>query len=65
MNKEIAEYFKFLKPNAIIREDMRAGLPGIKGLTDGAVLSVVSGVSAVTLILVLAVSHTHAPVLTR
>lgn len=44
---------------------MRAGLLGMKGLTDGAVFSVVAGVSAVTLILVFAISHTHTPVLTR
>lgn len=43
---------------------MRAGLVVITGLTDGAVFSEVSGTSAITLIFVFAVSHTHTPVLT-
>lgn len=34
------------------------------GLTDGAVLSIVAGTSAVALILVFAIPHAHAPVLT-
>lgn len=37
---------------------------GSAGLTDGAVLPVVAGASAVALIFVQAESHAHAPVLT-
>ncbi len=42
---------------------MRAGLMRINRLTDGAVLPVVSSPSAVTLILVLTVPHTHTTML--
>lgn len=41
------------------REDMMS-----RGLTGGAVFSIVAGVGAVTLIFVLTVAHTHTPVLT-
>lgn len=64
MNKRITEYSKFLR-SAVIQEDMRACLMRITGLTDGAVFSVVAGMSAVTLILVFSIPHTHTPVLTR
>lgn len=45
-----------------IEEDMR-GVMGRTGLTDGAVLSIEASARAVTLVLVLAVPHTHTPVL--
>ena len=43
---------------------MRRGLRKLGGLTDGAVLSVVAGTSAVALIFVLIVAYTHSPMLT-
>lgn len=58
MNKK---YFKFLQKQQIPRGYERH----IQGLTDGAVFSVVASASAVTLVAVLAISHTHTPVLAR
>lgn len=43
---------------------MRTCLVRKSGLTDSAVFSVVAGTSAITLILVLVIPHTHTPVLT-
>lgn len=59
MYKGITEYFKFPQ-SAVIKENLLR----ITGLTDSAVFSIVAGASAVTLILVFPIPHTHTPVLT-
>lgn len=46
-------------------EEMRTALMRITGLTDSAVLAIVAGASAVTLVFVLTIPHAHTPVLTR